>query len=142
MCIQEAVFLESLKTATHAILNLINDIMKSIEKDEFTLGIFVDLLKVFNSVNHDILSTKLHNYDVRGNCLKQLKGYLANRMQYIYFDQNKKATLESILCGVLQRSILGSLLFFFFIFAYNLCMTSSLLTPTMFTDDINLFLSD
>ena len=47
------------KQLHHIILNLVNDINKSFEKGEFTLGIFVDLSKAFDTVNHDILSTKL-----------------------------------------------------------------------------------
>ena len=48
----------------HAILNLVCDIKKFFEKGEFTLGIFVDLLKAFDTVKHDILLTKLHNYGI------------------------------------------------------------------------------
>ena len=47
------------KQPHHTILNLVNDINKSFEKGELTLGIFVDLSKAFDTVNHDILSTKL-----------------------------------------------------------------------------------
>ena len=48
-------------------LNLGNDTIKSSEKGEFTLGILVDLSKAFDTVNHDILLTKLHNYVIKEN---------------------------------------------------------------------------
>ena len=69
----------------HAILNLVNDIAKSFEKCECILGIFVDLPKAFDAVNHDILLTKHHNYGIKGNYFKLLESYLVNRKQYICF---------------------------------------------------------
>ena len=45
----------------HAIMLLIDQINSSFEKNHFTLGIFIDLSKAFNTVDHDILITKLEN---------------------------------------------------------------------------------
>ena len=116
-------------------------ILRTIEKAEFTLGISEDMLKAFNTANRDIFLSKLHNCDIKGNYLPQLRKYLASKQkQYISFDQIKKTTLQSILCGVPQGSILGSLLFL--IYAYDPCMFLSLLATIMFIDDTNLFLLD
>ena len=49
-----------------AILELTNKIFDSFEKNEFTIGIFIDLKKAFDTVNHSILLDKLNFYGIRG----------------------------------------------------------------------------
>ena len=51
----------------HAILQLVEQINQSFEKNEFTLGVFVDLSKAFDTVDHQILLTKLEYYGIAGN---------------------------------------------------------------------------
>ena len=124
----------------HAILQLINDISKAFAKKEFTLGVFIDLSKAFDTVNHDILLKKLDFYGIRGNTQKWLRSYLGNRKQYISFNKHGFTDLCNIICGVPQGSILGPLLFL--IYVNDLYKASSELSAVMFADDTNLFLSD
>ena len=46
----------------HTILQLIQDITSSFEKEEYTLGVFIDLSKAFDTVDHQILIKKLQYY--------------------------------------------------------------------------------
>ena len=49
-----------------ALLDLVDKISASIENNEFTIGIFIDLAKAFDTVNHNILLSNLHHCGVRG----------------------------------------------------------------------------
>ena len=122
----------------HAILQLTNQIFQSFSQDKFTLGVFIDLSKAFDTVDHNILLNKLSFYGVRNNSLKWFRSYLSNRKQYISTDQGN-TDMEYITCGVPQGSILGPLLFLIFV---NDLKQSTLLDPIMFADDTNLFYSN
>ena len=49
----------------HAILQLINQILESFKHDKFTIGVFIDLSKAFDTVNHSILLKKLSFYGIK-----------------------------------------------------------------------------
>ena len=121
----------------HAILQLIDQVNNSFERNQFTLGIFIDLSKAFDTVDHKILISKLKNYGVRGNNLKWFESYL-NHKQFIAYN-NKYTSFETITCGVPQGSILGPLLFL--IYVNNLNQVSNILDPIMFADKTNFFYS-
>ena len=60
----------------HAILQLTRDITSSFEKWEYTLGVFIDLSKAFDTVDHQILTKKLQYYGIDGTALEWFKSYL------------------------------------------------------------------
>ena len=94
----------------HAILELVRNITKSFEKNEYVLGVFIDLKKALGTVNPEILLHKLKLYGRNGTCLEWFKSYLSNRKQCIVYDvynNIKKSAYLDILCGVPQGSILA-----------------------------------
>ena len=66
----------------HAIMQLVDQINCSFEKNLYTLGIFID----FSKVDRRILITKLENYGVKGTNLQWFKSYLENRKQFIAYE--------------------------------------------------------
>ena len=58
----------SKSSTSYAIIELVDKISKAIENNEFTVGIFLDLSKAFDTVNHGILLKKLYFYGIRGKC--------------------------------------------------------------------------
>ena len=119
----------------HAIVKLANQIYESFERNKYTLGVFIDLSKAFDTVNHSVLIKKLQMYGVRGVNLAWFCSYLANRKQYISLGHDRKTGTQNILCGVPQGSILGPLLFLLYV---NDLPNSSVLEPIIFADDTNI----
>ncbi len=108
----------------------IDRISTSVENNETTLGIFLDLTKAFDTIDHDTLLYKLQYYGFRGSVLNWFEDYLRNRKQYVYYNGHK-STHKNISCGVPQRSILGPLLsILLFLSSYCLQMTLQIYSHT------------
>ena len=101
-----------------------------------TCGIFIDLSKAFDTVNHHILLQKLDYYGIRGTALNLFKSYLSNRKQYVQIDKCKSQTLP-ITCGVPQGSVLGPLFFILFINDLPNCCPDG--KTRLFADDTTIF---
>ena len=122
----------------HAIIQLTNEILNSFEQNLLTLGVFIDLSKAFDTVDHSILITKLDHYGIKGKTLNWFKSYLKYRSQCVCLESDS-SDFKEISCGVPQGSILGPLLFL--IYVNDIYNTSGKLKFILFADDTNLFYS-
>ena len=105
-------------------ISITEHIRALLDVGHYVCGIFVDLEKAFDTVNHQILCEKLNNYGLRGNVNKLIQSYLANRKQYVSlngFDSQYKI----VSCGVPQGSSLGPLLFLLYINDFRLCLRNT-----------------
>ena len=69
----------SSSSTEHAILSIVDEIQEAIEGGKFSCGIFLDFKKAFDTVNHEILITKLEHYEIRGIAKEWFTSYLFNR---------------------------------------------------------------
>ena len=67
----------------YAVLSILDNIHKATEAKEFFCGIFLDLSKAFDSVDHHILLHKLNHYGIRGWTLDWFTSYLNGRRQFV-----------------------------------------------------------
>ena len=121
----------------HAVVQLVDQKIESFENDKYTLAVFIDLSKVFDTVGHSILLKKLELYGITDRNHGWVKSYLSNRRQFVQINEKEKTSLETISCGVPQGSILGPLLFLLYV--NNFKNASNILDPIIFADDTNLF---
>lgn len=102
------------KDAHCAVFDLINNIQSALDGNKLAAAICVDLKKAFDTVDHQILLSKLHRIGVRGHIHEWFKSYLSNRPQLVKLN-GIESLIEVIKCGIPQGSILGPLLFLIYI---------------------------
>ena len=86
-------------STNHALLNIVEQIRKALDTKMFTCGVFIDLEKAFDTVNHGILLSKLNHYGIRGVANKWFSSYLTNRHQRVSLNGVYSSRLP-VSCGV------------------------------------------
>ena len=122
----------------HDVVQLVDQIINSLEKNKYTLGVFIDLSKAFDTVEHFILLKKLELYGIIDRNHGWIKSYLPNRRQLLQINEKEETSLEMISCGVPQCSILGPLLFLLYV--NNLKSASNILDPIFLQMTLTYFL--
>ena len=101
-------------STVHALISLTENIRKNLDEGNIGCGIFVDLQKAFDTVEHDILLSKLEHYGIRGLANEWFKSYLSNRKQYVSIN-GYDSNLVDVKFGVPQGSVGSPLLFLVYI---------------------------
>ena len=123
-------------STSNALFCLTETIKQSIDNARTGCGVFLDLQKAFNTVNHKILLQKREHYGIRGNVLSWFQSYLTGRFQYVSVNGHVSTTLP-IICGVSQGSVVGPLLFL--IYVSDLASVSKVLKFYLFADDTSIY---
>ena len=124
------------KHSTNALISMTESIKSTIDNGDYGCGVFNDLKKAFDTVNHSILLKKMEHYGIRGIALNWFTSYLSNRKQYVSVNGHTSEHLN-ISCGVPQGSVLGPLLFLIYI--NDLPNVTRHLSFYLFADDTNIY---
>ena len=98
-------------STSHANCLLVDKVAAAFERKLCTLGIFLDLAKAFDAINHKILLHKLNHYGIRGTALNWFISYLTGRTQHVCYNGVAFSNINAVNLLVPQGSILGPLLF-------------------------------
>ena len=123
------------RSTAMAVMDLVEQISKAINDKLYTVGVFIDLRKAFDTIHHGLLLKKLERYGIRGTANSWLKSYLGDRLQYVHMN-NVDSDKEHITFGVPQGSVLGPKLFILYI--NDICNILKQMSCVLFADDTSL----
>ena len=119
----------------YALISLTENIRENLDEGNIGCGIFVNLQKAFDTVELDILLSKLEHYGIRGLANECFQFYLSNRKQYVSIN-GYYSNLADVKIGVPQVSVLGPLLFL--VYTNDLNQAFKFYKVYHFADDTNL----
>ena len=118
-----------------SIMNITETWFRNINEQKTNLSVFLDLKKAFDTVDHDVLLSKLSAYGVTDLAHGWFTSYLAGREQYCYVE-GKSSNKRLVQCGIPQGSCLGPLLFIIYMNDFEKCLKKS--KPNMYADDTSI----
>ena len=124
-----------------ALLRIHNDLLLAIDKRQVTALILLDLSAAFDTIDHDILLSRLTStFGICGPALDLLSSYLTNRHQFICIDSDS-SDLTPLTTGVPQGSVLGPLLFTLYTTPLSYLLEDSAMSFHLYADDTQLYIS-
>ena len=130
----------SKRSCEHAIMEMVGRVLQTKNKGKHSMGVFLDLSKAFDTLDHPVLIAKLERYGIRGNMLDWFKSYLSGRSLVAKISNSTNVTTYSekydITFGIAQGSCLGPLLFV--IFCNDIYMLPIIGKLILFADDTTL----
>ena len=126
----------------NAVTKLIGKILKNLKNKKYTLTIFLDLSKAFDTFEHDVIFKKLGKYKIRSTCFDWFKSYLSDRSMLLKC-RTSSSTSEirfstfDVKYGTPQGSFLGPLIFL--IFCNDLHLNLQHMQCIQFADDTTIY---
>ena len=125
-----------LHSTSLAVIDIVSMIERELYSDNHVMGIFLDLQKAFDTVNIEILLSKLYIYGIRGHMFNWFSTFLKGRNQ-ITAIFNIHSSSMNITCGIPQGTVLGPLLFLLYI--NDIANSTKAGKIRLFADDSNVF---
>ena len=108
-----------------------NTILQGMDKGEYTGMVLIDLQKAFDTIDHQILLSKLKLLGLSESAISWIKSYLTDRSTFVEIEGIRSHKRDSK-CGVPQGSILGPLLFLLYVNDMSQAVTCGL---SLYADD-------
>jgi hypothetical protein len=134
-------FLKSKSTST-ATAAYVQDVLQALNRHEDTLGVFYDFSRAFDTIDHELLLSKLKSLGIRGIAGAWIKSYLTDRSQVVSIVNNgseAKSTVSSLNIGIPQGGTLSPLLFI--LFTNDISDHATIGKLTLFADDTSQLIS-
>ena len=128
----------------NAISELLAETIKSNQEGLYTVSMFLDLSKAFDTLEHEVLLKKLERYGIRGNSNNWFRDYLTNRKirtkcTIASTGKTEYSEYKAINFGTPQGSCLGPLIFI--IFTNDLHKQLQHCNSILFADDTTIYKS-